>query len=1023
MRKITSLFALLLLFVVSAKATDVTVIASGSDASTYGTVSGTTFTTNAASGLADVTVTGFTGTTATTFAYGACLAFQSTSSGTITLSAPTGYKIAGYKLTARSNTYSVPYTLTPSEGGSAVSTTTSGVELTASGLEASSTTISYSAASANSFYIPSLVVTVVDEAAIVVDVTYALYDSSDPTTLISSVVVTQEANSAINVPSSLQNTAFYDYTTSGTIGDTDCTITVTRTGKEGFILKVGDLSNYKVYTISTYDRGSFYVPADSTQVTGTTKANVSVDPTSTTQQFAFIEYESNYYLYSVSESKFISKSDRYTTLTAQPGDNVTLLASSGSTTHPVVVALQDGAYQMGVSNGYTPAVITFWNDVSDGGNRVLLTPVDDFDPTAALQALENYFHPSYFVTYVVKDTEGNTLFTSDAEATTLGANITTLPSEYQRSAFYTYNTVDVTIADANTTVEFTATPRTDAPIQFTEDATNPYYYNLNIRSKYLVYDDTATGEVTLQDTSEPFNTNAAWAFVGNPYDGFNIVNQAKGTDYYLTYTSVVTGGNNGSDGSNNNIQFLSTSEAAGKVWLCETNTGGFCLRMKENTNIYFHHQNISGSNGYLRTCSVSEWSAVHNDAGSTIVASTDEQVLVDLYNSMKDMSFGDAIGQYYSTNTTVATDAEAASTISNVGAAISASATSAYASCYTALTTLATIVAQHTPAAGFYRLKNVATGKYLTAIAANGYAGEAGVFANGDATSAATVIELREGSDGLYMYNQSYGFGWVEAQKTVGSGNAWVTATPDKYVNWLTSTAPGQIAFSIAYGNGTGSYAAYLTRGIYTANEEEAVVGGEDATADAAQWIFEEATEVALTLNDGGDGNYYATMAVPFDVTLNGTTAYTATLSEDKTRVSFTELGTSVPAGTAVLLKGANATATATITSGLSEATSDLVANYFSTTLSDTQLALGKSGDEVGFYQYTDALGANKAYLDVTGSSARAFAIVFDDEVTGINAVNAGIASGAAVYDLQGRRVSNAQKGIYIVNGKKVLVK
>ncbi|MBQ8152871.1 MAG: hypothetical protein IJ069_04235 [Prevotella sp.] len=44
--------------------------------------------------------------------------------------------------------------------------------------------------------------------------------------------------------------------------------------------------------------------------------------------------------------------------------------------------------------------------------------------------------------------------------------------------------------------------------------------------------------------------------------------------------------------------------------------------------------------------------------------------------------------------------------------------------------------------------------------------------------------------------------------------------------------------------------------------------------------------------------------------------------------------------------------------------------------------------------------------------------------ITGINKINADIIDGnAVVYDLQGRRVNNATKGVFIVNGKKVIVK
>lgn len=56
-------------------------------------------------------------------------------------------------------------------------------------------------------------------------------------------------------------------------------------------------------------------------------------------------------------------------------------------------------------------------------------------------------------------------------------------------------------------------------------------------------------------------------------------------------------------------------------------------------------------------------------------------------------------------------------------------------------------------------------------------------------------------------------------------------------------------------------------------------------------------------------------------------------------------------------------------------------------------------------------------------SSSRIFIHLDDDETTSINSVNED--GNESVYDLQGRRVDNRQlsKGVYIVNGKKVLMK
>ena len=66
----------------------------------------------------------------------------------------------------------------------------------------------------------------------------------------------------------------------------------------------------------------------------------------------------------------------------------------------------------------------------------------------------------------------------------------------------------------------------------------------------------------------------------------------------------------------------------------------------------------------------------------------------------------------------------------------------------------------------------------------------------------------------------------------------------------------------------------------------------------------------------------------------------------------------------------------------------------------------------------------NKAYLAVPAAqvgSIKGFS--FNDVVDGIKAVETTETENNAIYNLAGQRVSKMQKGIYIVNGKKVLVK
>lgn len=96
-----------------------------------------------------------------------------------------------------------------------------------------------------------------------------------------------------------------------------------------------------------------------------------------------------------------------------------------------------------------------------------------------------------------------------------------------------------------------------------------------------------------------------------------------------------------------------------------------------------------------------------------------------------------------------------------------------------------------------------------------------------------------------------------------------------------------------------------------------------------------------------------------------------------------------------------------------------------------TELASDASYDYYGFQggKFVKAAYATvnpfRSYIQVAKSAnAPATLIWTDDEATGISSLKADIQNGKAnVYDLQGRRVLNPVRGLYIVNGKKVIVK
>ncbi len=81
----------------------------------------------------------------------------------------------------------------------------------------------------------------------------------------------------------------------------------------------------------------------------------------------------------------------------------------------------------------------------------------------------------------------------------------------------------------------------------------------------------------------------------------------------------------------------------------------------------------------------------------------------------------------------------------------------------------------------------------------------------------------------------------------------------------------------------------------------------------------------------------------------------------------------------------------------------------------------------LGFFKYTgSSIAPNKAFMILDSSMANANIFMVDNdtfEALGINEVNTVSNENATIYDIQGRVVTNPTKGLYIVNGKKMVIK
>lgn len=184
---------------------------------------------------------------------------------------------------------------------------------------------------------------------------------------------------------------------------------------------------------------------------------------------------------------------------------------------------------------------------------------------------------------------------------------------------------------------------------------------------------------------------------------------------------------------------------------------------------------------------------------------------------------------------------------------------------------------------------------------------------------------------------------------------------------------------------------------------------------------------LTLTANEGAPGEYWATyyndmMGFTAD---DNTTVFQAALSGDQ--LTLTPVANRIiPDGNAVILK--SSAATITLTTAESYAT--LSGNQLQGTTSSMTGAAGniyvlnKGTNGVGFYKLASdgTIGANKAYLTYSAPTATRGYFLFD-EATGIEMPTAeDVNADAVFYDLQGRRVAQPTKGLYIVNGKKVFI-
>lgn len=198
----------------------------------------------------------------------------------------------------------------------------------------------------------------------------------------------------------------------------------------------------------------------------------------------------------------------------------------------------------------------------------------------------------------------------------------------------------------------------------------------------------------------------------------------------------------------------------------------------------------------------------------------------------------------------------------------------------------------------------------------------------------------------------------------------------------------------------------------------------------AWKWIMSADVKAKITISSYGVSTFACEDALDF-TGVSGITPYKGAVKDNV--ATFTVIDAPVPANTGIMVRGTASTTylVPVVASGTAVDGNELFGVTVATPISGTDsgyknLVLKAPNDELGFYLPTESftVGAHTAYLhtaeaNVEETTNAKVSLNFGDE-TGINTISRSN-NDNVYYDLQGRRVANPTKGLFIVNGKKVI--
>ena len=294
-------------------------------------------------------------------------------------------------------------------------------------------------------------------------------------------------------------------------------------------------------------------------------------------------------------------------------------------------------------------------------------------------------------------------------------------------------------------------------------------------------------------------------------------------------------------------------------------------------------------------------------------------------------------------------------------------------------------------------------------------------------------LVLTDAGDGKWMFcvGTSADAGFLTSGTTSTSNQLKTTTDPDDNANATIEVTDGNAAIVF---QGTGTKKTLRFNGASGQMMFSCYGSGQQ---DVQIYKEVERTSVNVTIGETGYATLYysdVNLTVPEGVTAKTYKANGTALVE----LDSYNTGNVIPAGTGVVLNGAQGDYTFAITTESGTASKENMLRGSDEAAETTggakyyMLSLAATGgnETVGFYYKAEngaafMNGAHKAYLAVPeGTEAKATGYAFN-EVTGINDITREQVTDGVWYTIDGKRLNGEPtvKGIYVVNGKKVVIK